>query len=241
MSTVIYDGHDLSEIGICGNPEITRLSASVSYADSDSRDGSAVLGRRLANASVAFSIGVEGAEGERNRKLSTLAAWLDVDGPKPLSLPGVPWRYCMAIQDGEMSAARGVGGEIVTLAFEVTEPIAYGDTRTLTVPSGGSATFRVGGTAKARPRITASAVRDASSQVWGLRLDEGDFVHVATGSASARSIAVDCDARTLTVNGSPAIPTLDSDWLELAPGEHVLRMDRGTGAATVTWVERWYF
>ena len=110
---------------------------------------------------------------------------------------------------------------------------------TLTVPSGGSISFNVGGTYRARPRITASAVRDSSSQVWGLKLDNADFVHVVTGSASARSVDIDCDGRTCIVNSSTSMITLDSDWLELAPGTHTLVMDKGTGAATVKYRERW--
>ena len=100
-------------------------------------------------------------------------------------------------------------------------------------------TFNVDGTYKAAPVITANATRNASSLVWGLRLDEGDYLHIATGSASARPITANCGERTLSVNGSVAIPTLDSDWLELEPGVHTLRMDNGTGAATVTWRDRW--
>ena len=33
--------------------------------------------------------------------------------------------------------------------------------------------------------------------------------------------------------------TTDSDWLVLEPGTHTLAIDNGTGAATVTFVERW--
>lgn len=240
MSILMYDGHDLSEIGVCGDPEITPISASVKYDDSDNRDGSVVLGRKVSNTQVTFSIGIDGSASERRNKLSTLGAWLDVDEARPLVLPDTPGRYYMAIHDGEVSTERGIGGEIAQLTFVVTNPIAFGDKRTVLIPSGGSVAFRVGGTAKTRPRITANAVRNATSQVWGIRLDEGDFVHVATGSASARSVVLDCEERTLKVNNSVALPTLDSDWLELGPGEHTLRMDNGTGASTVEFYERWY-
>ena len=32
--------------------------------------------------------------------------------------------------------------------------------------------------------------------------------------------------------------TLDSDWPVLSPGPHTVRMDEGTGTATLTWQER---
>ena len=133
-----------------------------------------------------------------------------------------------------------INGEIAQLTFTVTNPIAYGRERTITVPSGGSVIFIVDGTAPTRPRIAASATRSASSQVWGLRLDEGDYLHVETGVSSACAVAIDCEERTLRINNNPAIPTLDSDWLELSPGEHTIRMDNGVGAATITYYERWY-
>jgi hypothetical protein len=117
--------------------------------------------------------------------------------------------------------------------------VAYGAARTVTVPSGGSVEFNVGGTYKTMPRITANAARDSSSLVWGLRLDGGDFVHVATGSNAVKSVLIDCAERICTVAGAVALPTLDSDWLELEPGTHTLAMDNGTGAATVVFTERW--
>lgn len=240
MSSVIFDGHDLSELFAIGDPSITVFESRVKYDQSDNRNGSVVLGRVWGNGSVTFSIGNPGSMSERRDKMSTLAVWLDVDEPKKLVLPDTPGRYYMAVPSGAVTPIRHYNGEVSQLTFVITDPIAYGRECSVTVPSGGSVTFNVGGTAATRPRITASAVRNASSQVWGIRLDEGDFVHVATGSSSARAVVLDCEDRTLTVQGAAALPTLDSDWLVLEPGEHVLRMDNGSGAATVTYIERWY-
>lgn len=240
MSSVIFDGHDLGELFVCGDPKITVFAHKLKTDEADNRNGSAVLGRTWGNGNVTFSIGVHGSAHERRDRLSTLAAWLDVDTEKPLVLPDTPERYYMAMPDGDVTPDRYIDGEIAQLTFKLVDPIAYGRERTVTVPSGGSVEFTVGGTSPTAPLITASAVRNASSQVWGLRLDEGDFVHVATGAAAARAVEIDCGARTLTVTGAVSVPTLDSDWLVLKPGKHTLRMDNGTGAATVTFRERWY-
>lgn len=237
---LVFDGHAFDGLLIYGDPTITLFSANPSYIDSNSRDGRAVNGIRYDGWTVEFSIVVDGDALTRRDKLSTLGSWLDVDEPKKLILPDTPDRYYLAVPEGELQLTRGMKAEYGRLAFTVIEPTAYGEEHSVIVPSGGSATFHVGGTAATKPSIAANATRDASSLVWGLRLDDGDFVHVATGSSSAKPVSIDCDERTSTVDGSVSLPTLDSDWLVLTPGEHTLTMDNGTGAATVTWRERWY-
>ncbi|MBQ9002185.1 MAG: phage tail family protein [Eggerthellaceae bacterium] len=236
---ILFDGHDLCELLICGDPQLTALNSSVSLAEPPGADGASVLSRTWGRTEVSFTVVAIGNAHDRRDKLSTLGAWLDVDGPRRLVLPDAPERFHMAVPSGAVKLDRLFGGETGKLTFLLADPIAYGDEHSITVPSGGSVTFVVGGTYPTRPVVTANAVRNASSLVWGLRLDEGDYLHIATGSASARAIVADCGERTLSVNGSAAIPTLDSDWLELEPGAHTLRMDNGTGAATVTWRDRW--
>jgi predicted phage tail component-like protein len=237
---VIFDGHDLDELFICGEPEITILDMTPNIKPTDAHEGAVFAGTSFGTSTVKFQIAVigESAEARRNA-FSNLGMWLDVDEPKRLVLPDTPDRYYMAVPSGGLDIKRHYDGEIATLTFVLVNPVAYGREISFTVPSGGSITFNVGGTYKTRPRIQASAVRDSSSLVYGLRLDEQDFVHIATGSASARTVDVDCDERTCKVNSSVSMITLDSDWLEFEPGTHTLRMDNGTGAATVTYRERW--
>lgn len=130
------------------------------------------------------------------------------------------------------------------LEFDVTftdhDAVARGEFRTSTVPSGGSATISVAGTLPATLSIVAaSAVRSPSSLVWGLRFDEGEALRVDTGSEYARSVEIDCGRRTCRVAGATAMITPTSVWPSLTPGEHTVRMDQGSGAATLTWQERW--
>ena len=239
--SLTYDGHDLESLFACGDPEITILNSIPDAESPSGRDGSIVIGRRWGDASVSFAIGASGTAAQRRAAFSTLGAWLTVDGPRQLVLPDTPDRYYLAIPDGPLDLKRGIMGEMARLTFTLTDPIAYGQQRTANIPSGGSVSITVGGTAPAKPTITASAaVRDSSSEVWGVRLDSGKVLHIATGSSSARAVSIDCDARTSTVAGAIALPTLDSDWFEMAPGSHTIAMNRGTGAATITWRERWY-
>lgn len=174
---------------------------------------------------------------EIQRRWARVAALLMSDGPAPLTLQ--PGLYRMAYLSADTQLKFRSYSASASLKFVCPDPVAYGRERTVTVPSGGSVEFDVEGTYRAAPTIAAQAVRAAGTLVWGLRLDGGDFIHVATGSASARSVEADCAKRTCLVQGSPSLPTLDSDWLALEPGSHVLAMDQGTGAATVTFRERW--
>lgn len=238
--TVTYDGHDFESLFVIGDPEITILDSRAEYADSDNRNGAVLIGRRWGETKVSFTIAAQGSASERRLALSTLGSWLDVDEPKKLVLPDTPTWYYLAIPDGSLDLKRAIKAESTVITFTLTDPIAYDSTeKTVTVPSGGSVSVNIGGTYPTRPTISATAVRNSTSLVWGVKLDNADFVHVATGSSSGRVTVIDCDARTVTVSSNPAILTLDSDWLELSPGTHTLTMDNGTGAATVKYRERW--
>lgn len=237
-----YDGHDIESLFAAGSPTFLWHSSAPDYVDVPGRDGAAVRGSRFAVANVSFTVAAFGSLAERRAALSTLGGWLDVDGPRALVLPDTPDRRYMAVPSGALAVERHIDCDTAVLAFDVVEPAAYGSTRSATVPSGGQVTVTVDGTYPTAPAIyAASAVRDASSLAWGIRLDGGDFVHIDTGSASARRVDIDCGTRTSTITASRTakLLTLDSDWLSMEPGSHVLKMDEGTGAATVTWTERW--
>ena len=236
---MIYDGHELDQLFIVGEPEFNLHNSQPDYRQVSGRDGSYVSDVTLGNSTVSVTLSLVGSDTERRSKLSTLGHWLRVDSPRKLVLPNMPNVYFLAVPDGEFSTTRGVDGEHGKLTFVIVEPAGYGTERTITVPSGGSVTFSVGGTYPTKPVITATATRDATSLVWGVRLDSADFVHVPTGVAAAREVEVDCENRTCLVNDIASMVTLNSNWLEFEPGEHTLTMDYGTGVATVTYVERW--
>lgn len=237
--SLIYNGHDFADLVAYGDPEYTMLSSNVQMAGSENRNGDIVLGKTWGVASLTFRIGIKGTMEHRRNVLSTIASWLDVDEPKKLTVPDMPGRYFLAIPSGDVATLRGYDGEIATLKFSITDPIAYGDETSVRVPSGSSITFYVGGTAAAKPTISVlTAFRDSTALVWGLRLDEQDFIHVATATGG-HSVKVDCLNRTCIVDNQVSMITLDSDWFELKPGKHTLRMDYGTGDAYVKFVERW--
>ena len=242
MSNLVFNGHDFATLFAFGDPEIKILDSQPVLEQVSGRNGEAFIGMTYGSSEVTFSIGVSDTAANRRAAFSTLGSWLDVDGPKHLSLPDTTDRYYLAVPKGPIDLERCVSADVAKVTFRLVDPIAYGATKTATVPaSGGSVEVTIGGTAPTTPTIAASAaVRDASALIWGISLDSTTFVHVATGSGSSRAVEVDCTNRTCTVANAVALPTLDSDWLVLTPGTHTLTRDYGTGAATVTWVERWY-
>lgn len=175
---------------------------------------------------------------ERRREARQIAAVLNTAEPVEVAFSNDDGLYYVAVVSEPPDYREFVTFGAMTVTMQPLHSAMYGAERSVTVPSGGSVDFVVGGSYPTSPIVTATAVRGTSS-LWGLILDELDFVHVATGSSSGRDVVLDCGQRTLTIQGSAAVPTLDSDWLRLSPGEHSLRMDNGTGAATVTWRERW--
>jgi len=241
--TLSFDGHDLESLFTCGEPQISILDAQPDLREVGGRNGAAFVGMTYGTASVAFDIAALGDAATRRAAFSTLGAWLMVDEPKALVLPDTPDRYYLAVPSGALDLSRAIDAELTQLAFELTDPVAYGATRTATLGSSGTVDITVGGTAPTMLNVTAtSAYRDSTSLVWGVQVDNGDYAHVATGSNAARKVVINGDNRscTLTGNNTPIVMTKDSDWLVLEPGAHTVTRDNGTGTATLSWTERWY-
>lgn len=239
--SLIFDGHDFSTLFVWGDPQITILNAKPDTREVSGRNGAAFVGMTYDVSTVAFTIAALGDAETRRVALSTLGQWLMVDEPKPLYLPDTPDRYYLAVPGAGLDLTRGIGGEMAQMTFTLVDPVAYGDTQTASLPSGGSVSINVNGTAPTYLNVVAdSAVRNGTALVWGVQVDNLDFVHVATGSNSSRKVEIYSDERICKVQDALTLPTLDSDWLKLEPGAHTVAMDYGTGAATLSWVERWY-
>ena len=237
---MIFDGHDLTSMFIVGEPVFNTFIPSHTFQNVPGRDGTVFMGGKLDGGTITVPLTIVDEDMEQRRAtLSNLYMILDVDEPKLLVLPEVPDLSYKAIPQNAVSESRYIDGDTVIVSFQLVEAAAYGDTVTKTLPSNGTIVFTVGGTYPTKPRITSNATRSANTHLWGIKLDEGAFLHVDTGSSSARAIVLDCEERTLTIEGDVALPTLDSDWFELAPGSHTIKMDNGSGSATITYKERW--
>lgn len=169
-----------------------------------------------------------------------LSAVLHRGGPFALYLRNHPDEYYIArfvsMDEGDRIGGTGIG--YLELHFVADDPLRYGPIKSVSVGTS-DATFYVEGSAPASVQISSTnAVRSSSSQVWGVRFDDQDFVHVGISASSATPVAIDCDERSALVNQATTLVTLDSTWPDLMPGVHTAKIDQGSGTATVTWQER---
>jgi len=238
---LVFDNHDLTKLFGVEWP-ITRSAASwePSVVDVPGRNGAVFGGTKAQPMDVSMRLWTLAETREqRQQDVRTLAAWLAVDGPRPLYLgdEGGLWR--MAIPAGNMDVSAYLNAESIPVTFRCLDPVLYGDRAGVEVPSGGSVTFLVGGTAPTFPTVTASSAHeDGTAGYWRLWLDEQTHLDADTGASSV-PVSADCERRVLTVNGDVQMLNPFADWLRLTPGTHTIRMV-GTGAASVQWVERWW-
>ncbi len=203
-------------------------------------DGALLLAVRYGSYTVSFSLWTHVPYMQQTEQLAQIAHAFDVERPARLWFSDDHDRYRLALPNGAPEVTRHIDAACVKMSLLVPEPALYGCHASVQVPSGGSVTFLVGGTYPTCPKVTAaSAVRAAASGVWGVRLDEGDVLKVPLASSAAWKVELGCKERECRVAGSPALPTLDSDWFELKPGTHTITNFQGTGACTVEWDERW--
>lgn len=239
--TVTFDGNTLNDLFFVGTVSVELPEFAPELVDLKG-NGSAVLGTRMGGPSISIRLVAKPARGRRReRSVSTLLSWLDVDGPRWLTLSrdGGLRRWCVPM--GAPTNEDADWNDSIVVTFRQVDPALFGATRTATIPSAGTVTVDVGGDYPTEPTIAAtSAVRRASDQLWGVTLDNADSLLVKVDTPLASAITIDCGARTCVVGTTKCVPTLESDWWALTPGEHTLTAGAGTGAATVTWVERWH-
>ena len=240
--TITFDGHRLNDRFFVGEVNVGLPDFSPNLEDRAIGDGSMMRGMRLGSVDITVALVTRPVRGETARDaLSDLLAWLDVDEPKRLALSADHGLWRLAVPSGAPQIGDTEWEDKVTVTFTQPDPILYGIKREVTIPSGGTLQFAVGGDYPTKPTISSdAAVRSASTQQWGVRLDDGDMMRVAVPVSTASTVEMDCDARTCAVNGATTIPTINSDWFVMEPGTHTIRNDMGTGACTVSWFERWH-
>lgn len=174
------------------------------------------------------------------RDLIAAALWAD-GKPQVLSLPddeGWEW-VATASMDSDFTSPVEY-----PVTFDITftchDPVRRATRgHKVQVPSAGSVTFAVGGMLPCELSISAaSAVRDGTTHLWGIRFDNGPYLRVELPTSAATAVSIDCPSREVRVGGALSMVTLDSLWPTLAPGRHTASMDQGAGAATLAIVER---
>lgn len=175
---------------------------------------------------------------ERREKIRELSMMLHSDGLAPLKFASDNGLYYRAILDGDIPVVEHVRTDKVTFVFSAESPILYGIANSVTVPSGSSVTFFVGGTYRTRPKIRGT-VEGNQDNLWGVRIDNDDALRVDLMSDGQKELYIDCDSRVVTVQGEVTMIEAESDWIEMSYGQHTIQNDVGSGSCTVEWVERW--
>lgn len=213
-------------------PEFSARSENLEGAD-----GTFFRGMALKAANVSVSLAPKAGK-DLQGLYDALMAKLDVDAPKRLQFGDEGGRYRMAVPAGLPSMHEWHDYSTITVEFMCPHPALYGETKTASLSTSASSVV-VAGTYPATCKVTSSNATKSSSDLWGVRFDNRDFMRVPLASSSASSVAIDSDSRTARAAGSTTMITLDSDWVELSPGSHTVKIDQGGGTATLEWTERW--
>ena len=245
MRRVTFDGHDLAQyvyVEDVRRPLFAGLR--VETATVGGRGGaifkSAVLDTPIVEVDIRC---ISDSKEEMRFELSRLASCLAVDGPKHFTQSDRPGLYDIAIPTGipQVDELYETGG--ATLQFMLLEPASYTENeRIVTIPSGSSKTISLDGNYPTAPLLTIqNAIRDLTTGIYSIKNEVGDFIHIPLPDNSTHKIVIDCasDKRTVMVDNSLSFPSLDSDWLELQPGQHTLENDFGSGECVITFRERW--
>ena len=239
MERVTFNGICLSDFYQVLDATRPATGRSNSTTDVAGMDGSMFTGTRLLPSTLTVSLLMKDMCAEERRDaLRNIAGMIAVDKPAKLMYGSDNGLYYMAMPDGEVPLKEYPRGGVVSINFVAMDPFLHGEDCVVVVPSGGSATFYVGGTYRTALKISGT-VNGNESNLWGLRIDDGDYIRVNTGSTEGRTVSIDCGERVAVVNGTTVLPTLDSDWLVPRPGTHVLANDIGSGECTVEWQETW--
>ena len=201
-------------------------------------DGTKIVTSSMNGVTLVLSLVVDGGSEEMREAMRSLAPMLHTEGPEILAFASDNGLYYKAMIS-EVAFTEHVRSGILNVNFVMERPIMYGDVQSVTVPSEGVKTILVGGTYPTAPKASGTVNGSSNDNVWGLSLDNGRHIHIVTGSTNGIAVSIDCEERTATLAGATCLPTLDSDWFELYPGEHVIQNDVGSGSCTFEWQELW--
>ena len=238
MRRVTFDGFDLARVVYVEDvrrplfPGLRVQTETVPGAD-----GCLVRSATLDSVEVEVDVRcVRRDKAEMRRALGELAGALAVRGPRRLTQSDRPGLYDMAVPTGCPTLDEWMGTGGATIVFLLPSPASYGPMKAAEA----GVTFQVCGTYRASPRLAcAAAVRDGATGLWGVRLDDGDFLRVDLPDDKAHSVVIDCASRTASVDRANAMVTLDSDWWSLEPGRHRTTVELGSGGVDIGWEERW--
>ena len=237
MSSIVYNGHDLSQYVTAELVEPAGHALSPRALMVPGRPGAALLGcelpPRVLRVRLFLDAGVTLAAEERSAIRHELYGWLVAPMGAELSLTGEPdltWRDAVVTDASDWDSLFEDGS--CELAFTCFDPVAYGEGK-----SSAASTLTVGGTWATWPVVEMTALAGSSVKVAdGL----GRYVLVEREFAAGDVVLLDFASEAVTVEGEDASAdvAVESTFFSLAPGSHTLAFS-GCSAHTVEWVERW--
>lgn len=240
-TAVYFDGHCLSDYFHITNVQRFPAGRKVGTRAVGGMDGVAVTSVNMQPITIKMQLNaLQSTKAARREAMRTLYGWLDVDTPKILRFTDDDGLYYLAIPStmGQLKVWQ-TADAIKDVAFYVPCPVMYGTDHEVSVNSGASKSITIGGTYPALLKVTSTAaVRNSTSHAWGVTADGGAYMRVELPSSSSTAVTIDPVQRVATVAGSAVLPTIASDWLELAPGSHTIT-EHGTGAYKLIWTDRW--
>lgn len=237
MSSLTYNGHDLSDYVTAELVEPAGHALSPRSLAVPGRPGAALLGcelpPRVLRVRLFLDAGVTLTAEGRSEIRHEMYGWLVAPMGADLSLTGEPdltWRDAVVTDASDWDSLFEDGS--CELAFTCFDPVAYGEGK-----SSAASTLTVGGTWATWPVVTLTALAGSSVKVAdGL----GRYVLVEREFAAGDEVLLDFRREAVTVEGEDASAdvAVESTFFSLVPGEHTLTFT-GCSAHTVAWTERW--
>lgn len=239
MTTVTYDGYTFAEPYIATGIVRPMPTAIADTVEVSGADGVTYLGSRLDALKVGFTVVLPSSTEEQRRELvHDLASKLYRTELKRLEFSSDNGRYYLAVLDGTPDYQEFVRTGKLVVEMLCPSPAMYGEEVTATIPAGGNVTIGVGGNYPTSLRFTARD--DANEQTaWKVILDSRRYIHVTNDETPIKTLSIDSERRTCTVNSQTVLPTLDSDWFVVDAGQHTLANTIGHMEAQVSYIERW--
>lgn len=174
--------------------------------------------------------------------------WPEGGGPLELALSDEGGRVREVWPEGELDVAEYERRGSVGLTLLQPDPLCWlGAWKSVAIDNGARAIGFEVEHANPALRVTVSeAYATSEAPYWALAFETGEFMKVRIAPETWSNTAeIDCEARTVTVNGSASALTLDSDWPELAAGQHTASQRLGSstspssyGSCRIWWRER---
>lgn len=220
----------------------------IELVDLPGRDGAVVGSMTYDPVVITMDLAVVGGNrGQRSDRMRELAALFNNEEPQYLWFtddhddPGM--RYPCYASGGDIERYINLDN-IVGVTFTCPEAAAYGALVTETVNAGATVTMDVDGNYPTKPTITIQNAVPYSGVV-GITDTWSDGSYTYSNmleiplSANASEIVIDCEKRTVFVDGVSTVPTLLSDWFSFVPGSHSIAQVPGSGDVTIEYYERW--